>query len=58
VSDRWIVNASPVIVLAKIGRLSLLSHLCKELLVPKAVAAEILAGSAVPGYGKSSRHRK
>jgi predicted nucleic acid-binding protein len=44
VSDIWVVNASPVITLAKVGQLHLLHDLCKELLVPEAVVAEILAG--------------
>ncbi len=43
-SDTWVVNASPVITLAKVGRLHLLQDLCRELLVPEAVAAEIVAG--------------
>ena len=43
-SDLWVVNASPIIALAKIGRLSLLDDLCKDLFVPEAVVAEILAG--------------
>lgn len=43
-SDTWVANASPIIVLAKIGHLHLLSDLCKELLVPETVVAEILAG--------------
>ena len=43
-SDTWVVNASPVITLAKVGQLHLLHDLCKELLVPEAVVAEILAG--------------
>ena len=43
-SDIWVVNASPVIALAKVDRLHLLHDLCKELLVPEAVVAEILAG--------------
>ena len=43
-SDIWVVNASPIIALAKVGRLHLLDDLCRELLVPEAVAAEILAG--------------
>jgi len=44
VNDVWVVNASPVIALAKADRLHLLLDLCKELLVPEAVVAEILAG--------------
>ena len=43
-SDIWVVNASPIIALAKVDRLHLLHDLCKELLIPEAVAAEILAG--------------
>ena len=43
-SDIWVVNASPVIALAKAERLHLLSDSCRELLVPEAVVAEILAG--------------
>lgn len=43
-SDVWVVNASPVIALAKVDRLHLLRDLCKELLVPEAVVTEILAG--------------
>jgi len=43
VSNAWVVNASPVIVLSKIGQLSLLDAL-GEVLLPDAVAAEILAG--------------
>jgi predicted nucleic acid-binding protein len=44
VNDLWVVDASPVIALAKVGRLHLLRDLCKELLIPEAVLAEILAG--------------
>jgi predicted nucleic acid-binding protein len=44
VSDVWVVNVSPIIALAKVGRLHLLHDLCKELLIPEAVVAEILAG--------------
>jgi uncharacterized protein len=44
VSEVWIANASPVIVLAKVGYLNLLTELSTELLLPTLVAAEILAG--------------
>jgi predicted nucleic acid-binding protein len=44
VSDIWVVNASPIIALAKVGRLHLLRDLCKELLTPQAVVSEIFAG--------------
>jgi predicted nucleic acid-binding protein len=43
-SDRWVVNASPLIVFGKIGQLDLLTRLPKEIVVPQAVANEILAG--------------
>lgn len=43
-SDTWVVNASPIIALAKVGQLDLLRDLSKELLIPEAVVAEILAG--------------
>lgn len=42
--ELWVVNASPVIALAKAHRLGLLEQLCGELLLPEQVAAEILAG--------------
>ncbi len=44
--DVWVVNASPVIALARVGHLHLLRDLCKELLIPEPVVAEILAGPA------------
>jgi predicted nucleic acid-binding protein len=44
VAEIWIVNASPVITLAKIGQLRLLEELAAELVLPEAVASEILAG--------------
>lgn len=43
-SEVWIVNASPVIVLAKVGHLPLLNELADELVMPEAVVAEVLAG--------------
>ena len=43
-SERWILNASPLIVLARIDRTDLLPALTDELVVPRAVAAEIKAG--------------
>lgn len=42
--ERWVVNASPLIVLAKIGRVSLLNALCDSVLIPAGVAAEIERG--------------
>jgi predicted nucleic acid-binding protein len=43
--DGWVVNASPIICLAKAGYTDLLLKLPGEIIVPKAVAEEILAGS-------------
>ncbi|HEY3319825.1 MAG TPA: DUF3368 domain-containing protein [Planctomycetota bacterium] len=40
----WVVNASPLIVLAKLGRLDLLRGLPASVVVPEPVAAEVLAG--------------
>lgn len=38
---RWVVNASPLIVLAKISQIHLLSELCSDIVVPNGVVAEI-----------------
>lgn len=43
-SERWVVNASPLILLAKVQQLRLLSQLAETFVVPEAVVAEILAG--------------
>jgi predicted nucleic acid-binding protein len=43
-SERWVVNASPLIVLARIGLEQLLLDLVDEVIVPRAVAVEIEAG--------------
>lgn len=40
----WVVNASPVILLGEIGRISLLNALSETMVIPKAVATEIFAG--------------
>ena len=45
-SELWVVNASPIITLAKVNQLGLLEKLSASFLVPDAVAAEILAGEA------------
>lgn len=42
--DLWVANASPLIVLGKIGRLDLLSSLPQKIVFPEAVCAELLAG--------------
>ena len=43
-TEAWVVNASPVIVLAKAGRLAILEEPGVDVIVPEAVAREILAG--------------
>jgi predicted nucleic acid-binding protein len=48
VPDAWVVNASPLIALAHAGQLELLEKLPVELVVPEAVAEEILAGPDDP----------
>ena len=45
-SNRWVVNASPLIALCKIDHQSLLFDLTDELILPQAVADEIAAGPA------------
>ncbi len=42
---KWVLNASPLILLGNIGRIDLLETLCAEMAIPAAVAAEIRAGS-------------
>ena len=44
-SRKWVVNASPVIALTKIGQLSLLAELCDEMIIPLGVAGEIQVGT-------------
>jgi predicted nucleic acid-binding protein len=41
---KWVVNASPLIVLARINHLFLLQHLAEEIVVPAGVAKEIARG--------------
>lgn len=43
-ADQWVVNASPLIVLAKVGQAHLLSALASQVIIPWAVAHEINAG--------------
>jgi predicted nucleic acid-binding protein len=45
-AERWVVNASPLIVLAKVGHAHLLSALTDEIAVPQTVVDEINAGPA------------
>ena len=41
---RWVVNSSPLIVLAKISQIHLLIQLCSELVIPSGVLQEINCG--------------
>jgi predicted nucleic acid-binding protein len=44
VSEKWVVNASPLILLGAASRLELLTRLCEDLIVPQAVAREVASG--------------
>jgi predicted nucleic acid-binding protein len=44
VNAKWVVNASPLILLAKVHRLGLLVELAQTVVIPESVAAEIKAG--------------
>jgi len=46
VPERWILNASPLIIMARIGCEGLFSDLADEVVVPRAVAIEVQAGPA------------
>lgn len=43
---KWVVNASPIIMLGKVSKLSLIIELCKDIVIPEAVYQEINAGPA------------
>jgi predicted nucleic acid-binding protein len=43
-TERWVINASPLITLAKVGLENLLLQLPDSIVVPRAVATEIAAG--------------
>lgn len=43
-SEGWVINASPIITLAKVGRLDLLEELAPDIGIPLAVVKEIMAG--------------
>lgn len=40
-ADRWVINASPIILLAKAGIINFLPALCEELVVPNGVVGEV-----------------
>jgi predicted nucleic acid-binding protein len=41
VAEKWIINASPVIALARVGQVDLLARLPEQALIPQAVAEEL-----------------
>ena len=43
-AERWVVNASPLILLAKINHVHLLGELADLVVVPQAVLMEVNAG--------------
>jgi predicted nucleic acid-binding protein len=45
ISENWVLNASPIIALARIGQLQLLKLLPERTVVPRAVADELLEAS-------------
>jgi len=52
---KWVVNASPLIVLSKINHLFLLQHLAGEIVVPAGVAKEIAQGPVDDPLGKGCK---
>ena len=50
VTRRWVINASPLIFLAKIDALPLLQQLAREVVVPFSVLCEVAAGGGMAGY--------
>ena len=43
-SERWVLNASPLIVLARVGQAHLFQELTEEVIVPRSVVTELNAG--------------
>ena len=46
-SNKWVVNASPLILLAKVGQIELLPRLTEHLVIPASVVEEVQKGPAV-----------
>jgi predicted nucleic acid-binding protein len=44
VSEAWVINASPLILFARIGRLDLFERLAPKIIVPSAVFEEVRIG--------------
>ena len=45
-NEIWVINASPLILLGKLGRTDLLESLARQVIVPQAVFNEVAAGAA------------
>ena len=46
IEETWVINASPLILLGKLGRTDLLEQLAKQVMVPQAVLREVESGEA------------
>ena len=46
IEETWVINASPPILLGKLGRTDLLEQLAKQIMVPQAVLREVASGRA------------
>jgi predicted nucleic acid-binding protein len=46
VSEAWVINASPLILFARIGRPDLFEQLAPKIIVPSAVFDEVRVGQA------------
>jgi predicted nucleic acid-binding protein len=54
VSDAWVINASPIILYARIGRLDVIERLAPRVIVPATVVEEIKAGIRKDGTAKDA----
>jgi predicted nucleic acid-binding protein len=57
VADVWVVNASPLISLSRIGEVHLLSALAAEVIIPDGVLGELSKGTVPLGAADLGRHR-
>jgi predicted nucleic acid-binding protein len=57
VAEVWIVNASPLISLARIGHVHLLAVLAADVVVPEGVITEVSQGPRALGAGDLGAHR-
>ena len=53
-SEAWVVNASPLILFARISRLDLIKRLAPRILIPNAVIEEVRAGQHKDGTAASA----